>query len=133
MDNIRYYYRKCIYKIAGLVVLLFFQILLLTKLIEYGRIKNSIGIREDSKIDVSQPPSEESSELSSNGFSPDFLLGDLNRNGRIDDEDYELIQKYALHPENLPEDLYDIANVNEDDSFDVRDVSAFRRKYKIGE
>lgn len=113
--------------------MLFFQILLLTKLIEYGRIKNSIGIREDSKIDVSQPPSEESSELSSNGFSPDFLLGDLNRNGRIDDEDYELIQKYALHPENLPEDLYDIANVNEDDSFDVRDVSAFRRKYKIGE
>ena len=51
----------------------------------------------------------------------------------VDDEDFQLIQEYAKHPENLPEDLYDIANVNEDDSFDVRDVSAFRRKYIIGE
>lgn len=132
MTNNRYI-SKDVQQIAFLSVLLIVQILVLTKLVKYDKIKNSIGIHDDSEIDVSQTTPEKTTELSSNGFSADFVLGDLNRNGSVDDEDYQLIQEYAKHPENLPADLYDIADVSEDDLFDVRDVSAFRRKYKIGE
>lgn len=133
MDKVNYYTKKMMLQVSGLFLLLLLQLLVLTKLVEYDKIRKSIDIHDDSKIDASQLPSEESSELSSNGFGSDYLLGDLNRNGEIDDKDYEMIQNYALHPEELPEDLYDIADVSEDDLFDVRDVSAFRRKYKIGE
>ena len=133
MDNIRYFYKKSMLQILGLAFLLVIQVLFLTNLVKHDIIKAGIDIHDDSEIDVSQPPSEETTELSSNGFNAVFVLGDLNRNGGIDDEDYQLIQEYAKHPENLPEDLYDIADVNEDDSFDVRDVSAFRRKYITGE
>lgn len=132
MTNNRYK-SKDVQQIALLSVLLLVQILVLTKLVKYDKIKDSIGIHDDSELDVSQPHLEATTELSSNGFSTDFVLGDLNRNGSVDDEDYQLIQEYAKHPENLPEDLYDIADVSEDGLFDVRDVSAFRRKYKIGE
>lgn len=122
-------------ELAQILTLSFFlivQFFILTKLVQYDKIEGDIGVRDEGKIDVSQPHIDGATSLLPDD-KVDFVLGDLNRNGDIDDEDFQLIQEYAKHPENLPEDLYDIANVNEDDSFDVRDVSAFRRKYIIGE
>lgn len=133
MDKVNYYIKKMIFQVSCLFLLLLLQLLVLTNLAKHDKIKLSIGTHNDSEIDASQSQSEETTNFSSNGFSSDFLLGDLNRNGIIDDEDYKWIQEYGKHPETLPEDLYDIANVNEDDSFDVRDVTEFKRKYIIGE
>lgn len=122
-------------ELAQILTLSFFlivQFFILTKLVQYDKIKSDIGVRDDGEIDVYQPHIDGTTSLLPVD-KVDYVLGDLNRSGDIDDEDFQLIQEYAKHPENLPEDLYDIANVNEDDSFDVRDVSAFRRKYIIGE
>lgn len=136
MTNNRYI-SKDVQQIALLSVLLIVQILVLTKLVKYDKIRNNIGIHDDSEIDVSQPRLETTTELSSEcettavtTSSPPNL--DLDGSGEINDVDYGKLVEYNLNPNReRPENIktiYDTLDYDKDGDVDPDEWDKYIRE-----
>lgn len=93
-------------------------VFLLTFLLICGIIKNI-----DSANDV-----ESSKEIPST--QPTIGIADLNADSKVTDEDFQLLFAYVNDLDTLPDELFDIADINQDGSVDTRDLSEFKRKFQ---
>lgn len=60
----------------------------------------------------------------------EYLLGDLNMDGKVDYEtDFQKLIYYVNNPDELSDELLKIADVYSDNEIDTRDLSEFQRLY----
>lgn len=131
MDNIRYYYKKCLLQLFGLFFLLCIQVLFLTKLVKYGKIDSNQDSGVNNIIDpnsyyteATYPPKTQ--ETSAN--NPEVLMGDLNFDNVLSQVDVDIYMDYLTGKTELTPEQQSVANIKDDDDvIDHKDVRLLKK------
>jgi hypothetical protein len=79
---------------------------------------------------VTTEVSSTSTLISESSNKVEYLLGDLNMDGKVDYEtDFKMLIYYVNNPDEISDELLKIADVFSDNEIDTRDLSEFQRLY----
>ena len=80
--------------------------------------------------DDGETSTEVNSIVETTSEQPMSIVGDLNTDGKVTDDDFQLLLDYINNPDTLPDELFDVADISQDGFFDTRDLTEFKRKFQ---